>query len=87
MPSEFDSQKICRKDTAKEDLTLLTNGATICKWVKVVSPSGKKRQEETTPNNLEMRGIEPLTFRMRSGRSTTELHPLNRKKFQLSQPL
>lgn len=25
--------------------------------------------------NLEMKGIEPLTFRMQSERSTTELHP------------
>ncbi len=25
--------------------------------------------------NLETRGIDPLTFRMQSGRSTTELHP------------
>jgi hypothetical protein len=26
--------------------------------------------------NLELRGIDPLTFRMQSGRSTTELQPL-----------
>jgi len=26
------------------------DGATICIWAKVVSPSGKKRQEETAPN-------------------------------------
>ena len=26
-------------------------------------------------NTLEVRGFEPRTFRMRSGRSTTELHP------------
>ena len=26
---------------------------------------------------MEMRGIEPRTFRMQSGRSTTELHPVN----------
>ena len=25
--------------------------------------------------NVEVRGIDPLTFRMQSGRSTTELHP------------
>ena len=25
--------------------------------------------------NVEMRGFEPRTFRMQSGRSTTELHP------------
>jgi hypothetical protein len=27
-------------------------------------------------NNLERSGIEPEAFRMRNGRSTTELHPL-----------
>jgi hypothetical protein len=33
-------------------------------------------KSETNKKSLELRGIDPLTFRMQSGRSTTELQPL-----------
>jgi hypothetical protein len=43
-----------------------------CKFCKIcVIFSSKENQE----NELEMSGIEPEAFRMRNGRSTSELHP------------
>ena len=34
-------------------------------------------QIKENKNQVEMRGVEPRTFHMRSERSTTELHPLH----------
>ena len=39
-----------------------------------IQKTEKKRKEKTKKKKLEMPGIEPVTFYMQSGRSTTEPH-------------
>ena len=52
----------------------MKNLTEFCKTVKTgVDP--RLRRISIIISKLEVRGFEPRTFRMQSGRSTTELHP------------
>jgi hypothetical protein len=46
-----------------------------------------KKLGTTEQNKMEMSGIEPEAFRMRNGRSTTELHPRGPKIRKLQKTL